>query len=267
VYLHDELKSHFSAKMPLFDQLMALKGDCYRELEGRTTHRIQLGSQAYFIKQHRGVGWKEIFKNVLQGRLPVLGAKNEWLALRELAHLGIAVPQVWGFGQRGCNPASQHSFVLMEALTNVVSLEDLCRDWLRHPPNVKQKRRLIAAVAEIARKMHTHGINHRDFYLCHFLLDQASWCHGSEDRPLKLYLIDLHRAQIRSLTPRRWIIKDLSGLYFSSMDVGLTRRDYYRFMKLYTGQSLRDLMAVNGYFWEKVKERGEQLYRHHNAPR
>ena len=37
-----------------------------------------------FIKLHYGVGWREIFKNLLLGRWPVLGAKNEW---RALAHI------------------------------------------------------------------------------------------------------------------------------------------------------------------------------------
>jgi hypothetical protein len=43
-------------------------------------------------------------------------------------------------------------------------------------------------------------------------------------------LIDLHRAQLRKKTPRRWVVKDVAGLYFSVMDIGLTQRDLFRFV-------------------------------------
>jgi serine/threonine protein kinase len=209
-----------------------------------------LGKKTYFIKQHFGVGWKEIFKNLWQFRLPVLSAKNEWLAIHKLKSLGIDVPTVYAYGERGNNPATLQSFIVMEELAPVMSLEDLCQTWQRLPPSFALKRCLIEKVAEIARTLHQHGLNHRDFYLCHFLLDQK----------FKLYLIDLHRAQIRRLTPGRWIIKDLAGLYFSSKDIGLTQRDLYRFMKHYRGKSLREIMDTGKGFWTKVKRRGERLY-------
>ena len=40
-------------------------------------------------------------------------------------------------------------------------------------------------------------------------------------------------AQVRSATPRRWRDKDLAALYFSALDIGLTRRDKLRFLKSY----------------------------------
>ena len=49
--------------------------------------------------------------------------------------------------------------------------------------------------------MHSNGINHRDYYICHFLLDVSA---------------DV-----------------LTMLYFSSMRIGLTWHDIYRFMSEY----------------------------------
>jgi heptose I phosphotransferase len=115
-----------------FDFIMAMHGEIYRALEGRCTQRIELGGQGYFLKQHRGVGWKEIIKNLLQLRLPVLGAKNEWRAVQRLCDLGIATMQVVAYGQRGWNPAHHESFLLTRELVDTVSLEDLSREWLRH---------------------------------------------------------------------------------------------------------------------------------------
>lgn len=255
MYLHPDLANYFSTSQPLFDQLMALRGESFRHVKGRLTQRVQLGENTYFIKQHTGVGWKEIIKNLVQGKLPVLSAKNEWLAIAKLQSIGVAVPNIIAYGLRGKNPAKQQSFVLMQDLTPTISLEHLCADWKITPPTFAFKRKLIAEVARIARLVHQNGINHRDFYICHFLLDLAQ-----KDK-IQLYLIDLHRAQLRRTTPMRWIIKDLAGLYFSSKDIGLTQRDLLYFMKIYNEKPLRELSK---HFWQKVKVRGEQLYNDHS---
>ena len=81
IYLQADLKPYFSTQTPLFDQLMSLQGETFRHQKGRLTQRIILGGKSYFIKQHTGVGWKEIIKNLSQGRWPVVSAKNEWQAL------------------------------------------------------------------------------------------------------------------------------------------------------------------------------------------
>jgi hypothetical protein len=145
----------------------------------------------------------------------------------------------------------------MQEIAPAISLETLCQSWLATPPTFNYKQALLTKVAHIARLLHTHGINHRDFYICHFLLIP-------HEIPQKLYLIDLHRAQIRRTVPARWIIKDLAGLYFSSKDIGLTHRDYYRFMQLYRGKKLRDILSDETNFWKKVTARGERLYRSHS---
>lgn len=258
-YLHPDLKQYFDGSKPLFEQLMALKGDIFRSQKGRITQRVTLGNKTYFIKQHHGVGWKEIIKNLLFGRLPILGAKNEWQALQKLHKLNVLAPGLMGYGERGKNPATRESFVLMEDMTPAISLEDLSRDWQISSVNVKMKHDLIRQVAKIARILHEQGINHRDFYICHFLLAES---HSTD---LSLYLIDLHRAQMRSKTPLRWIIKDLAGLYFSSKDIGLTKYDYLRFMSIYRQANLREIIKSEHEFWQKVKNSGNRLYRHHQA--
>ena len=259
LYLRSDLSHLFSNKLPLFPQVMALRGEVFRDQKGRVTQRVRLDDKYYFIKQHHGVGWKEIFKNLLQLKMPVLGAKNEWQAIQKLQSLAISVPILAGFGEQGKNWARKESFILMEEITPSVSLETLCANWGASPPDVRFKRRLIDEVARIARIMHAHGINHRDFYICHFLLDKES----SEAMP-RLYLIDLHRAAIRKRTPTRWLIKDLAGLYFSSKECGLTKRDLYRFMCAYRQLPLRKIMKDEKSFWEQVYERGEKLYRDHS---
>ena len=220
-----------------FAAVEELRGPVFRQLEGRRTFRSEIADRAYFVKIHHGIGWREIFKNLLSGRLPVLGAGNEWRALQRLAALGVDTMRAVAFGERGSNPAGQQSFIITEELAPTVSLEDFCRDWRVVPPAPTFKRALIRRVAEMARRMHGGGVNHREFYICHFLL------HLPVDTSApRLSLIDLHRAQVREKTPRRWRDKDLAALYFSALDIGLTKRDFLRFLKTYFAAPLRDVL-------------------------
>lgn len=258
--VNPEIKNAFPDQDRLFDHLMQLRGEVFRELENRRTQRIELNGQFYFIKQHFGVGWREIFKNLFQLRLPVISAKNEWQAIQCLHQHQIPTQEIVGYGWRGFNPARRQSFLITRELPAFMTLEDLGKTWQKKPPAFRLKYRLIQEVARIASKLHAAGINHRDFYLCHFLLDLIEY---NKTETIKLYLIDLHRAQLRSQTPARWIIKDLAGLYFSSQDIGLTQRDQWRFMKIYRQHSLREILNKETTFWWKVKKRGDKLYQKH----
>lgn len=253
--LNPVLRDEGATDVQAFERIMTLPGEVFRDVKGRTTLRFQAGGRAYFLKRHTGVGWREIFKNLVSLRAPVLGAGNEHAAIHRLGELGVATLREAGFGQRGWNPARRESFLITEELAGMTSLEDLCRDWPREPPEAGFKRALIAEVARIARVLHENGVNHRDFYLCHFLFDPAS-----PPQAPRLSVIDLHRAQLRRRTPERWRVKDLGALYFSAMDIGLTRRDRLRFLKIYRARPLRDILAREAGFWEKVAGRARSLY-------
>ncbi|MDR2926187.1 MAG: lipopolysaccharide core heptose(I) kinase RfaP [Azoarcus sp.] len=223
-----------------FDAAEALQGHVLRELEGRRTLRFEVDGRGYFAKIHRGVGWREIFKNLVCLRLPVVGARNECLAIEHLGQLGVDTMRMVAFGERGWNPARRHSFIVTEELAPTVSLESFCRGWPSMSADAALKRALIARVADIARRMHGNRMNHRDFYLCHFLLH-------TEPLPtpatLKLSVIDLHRALIHERMPAlRWWRKDLAGLYFSALDIGLGRRDVLRFLRVYFDAPLRETL-------------------------
>ena len=244
----------------VFEQLFALEGKVYREQKGRKTLGFPLNGKQYFGKFHSGVGWKEIVKNLFQFRLPIFGARNEWRAIKHLDQLGIKTMSLVGYGKRGWNPARLQSFVITEDLTDTVSLENFCRDWTTSPPDFTLKQALIKEVATIARKLHQHGMNHRDFYICHFLLDISNGMETIGPNSLRLYLIDLHRVQIRGSVPRRWRVKDIAALYFSSMDIGLTQRDILRFIRIYENKPLRESIKEDRGFWWNVKRRGTRLY-------
>jgi heptose I phosphotransferase len=244
-----------------FEHIMSLEGEVFRAVARRKTVRVQIENKNYFAKLHWGVGWREIFKNLLQLRLPIIGAKNEWRAIQRLQQLNIATMQLAGYGCQGINPAKQKSFVITEELTNTISLEDFCREWAKQPPTPSLKMALIKKISMIARTLHENGVNHRDFYLCHFLLDRDTL---KTPEHLKLFLIDLHRVQLRKKTPARWKIKDIAGLYFSCLDVGLSKKDVFRFIKIYRGQSLKNIFRDEKAFWLRVQKRAFALYQKTN---
>lgn len=252
------------ANQDAFRAADALEGTVLRALEGRRTLRTEIAGRGYYAKIHHGIGWGEIFKNLLSFRMPVLGAGNEWRALRRLTALGVDTMRPVAFGERGSNPACQHSFILTDELAPTISLEDFCRDWTAVPPAPTVKRALIVRVAEMARRMHKGGVNHRDFYLCHFLLHLPV----DEQMP-KLSLIDLHRAHVREQVPRRWRDKDLAALYFSALGIGLTRRDLLRFLRIYFARPLRRVLAEERALLDHLKQESGRLserYRRKYAP-
>lgn len=235
LFLDARWQQYWQDKDP-FAEALCLQGKVYRSKEGRRTLRFERDGRGYFLKLHEGIGWGEIFKNLLQLRWPVLGAANEYHACLRLTELGVDTMTPVAFGERGSNPAQQLSFLVTEELAHTISLEDYCKPWSSQPPSLREKRRIIRRLAQISRTLHEHGINHRDYYLCHFLRadDGSAFADGDA-----LYLIDLHRVQMRRATPLRWLVKDLAGLFYSAFDLPLTRRDLVCFLSVYRCDWLR----------------------------
>lgn len=242
-----------------FDALMALDGEVFRQVARRRTLKFHLADQPYFIKIHRGVGWAEILKNLLQLRWPVLGAQNEYRAMEACHRLGIETMTCAAYGLRGCNPAELDSFVITESLENTLSLEECVEAMAERPVPLRLKRALIQRVAEMARRLHENGMNHRDLYICHFLLEMNGAGEWPEVSDLHLYLIDLHRMQMRNRTPFRWQLKDVAALHFSSHGAALTRTDRFRFIQAYTGLPIRQVLREQAYFWGRVEAKAQAL--------
>lgn len=231
----------------IFSDLMHYEGTCYRAQKGRTTSLIHIGEHDYFIKQHDGIALGEVLKNLLRLRMPIWGAKNEWRALQKCEAIGLQAPQWIGHGAQNLQ-----SFVIMSALENTRSLEDVCEDWATNRPDFVFKRKIIQQVALMSARFHDAGMAHRDFYLCHFLLDK------NDLETVKLYLIDLHRVKIAKKIADKDRIKDLAALFYSSLNYGFSAKDYFYFIKQYTGLSIRDF--INTPLARTIVKKAYQLY-------
>jgi len=236
-----------------FQDFMALSGNAVRATANRRTMRVFISGKSYFIKQHEGVGWREILKNWLSFKRPILGAMTEVNAICALNSLGISTTAIAAYGQEGSNPAKARSFLLTEDLGDILSIEDICKDWLKKPPSSELKQKLIIATAQLARKLHGAGLCHRDFYLCHLAFHPVDLSNDSLD----LILLDLHRVLHHQPSDGTAVMKDIAGLYFSAMDCGLSAQDIALFKQHYLPQ--------NAAFWAQVCKRSHRLYAKFNS--
>ena len=233
-----------------FVEVEKLEGIEFRKVKTRRTFRFEVDGKGYFAKVHHGIGWGEILKNLFQFKLPILGAANEYHALERLHSIGVDTMTSAAYGRKGgIDPAKQESFLVTCELENMTSVEDISLAGTTG----KIKRILIRKIAESAGKMHAAGINHRDCYICHYLVNASDI---SKTSPV--FVIDLHRAQIRKKVPRHYHVKDVAGLHFSSMDSGLTHRDRLRFIAAYCKNfpACRDDKS----FWASVDKTAVKLY-------
>jgi heptose I phosphotransferase len=259
--LSNEFARLWQGKDP-FAEVDRLEGEVFRHVKARKTIRFSTTDGVYFAKIHGGIGWLEILKELLQLKRPVLSAANEWAALNLLHCLGVDTMTPVAYGRRGRNPAYLRSFIVTKELPRTRSLEHYCADWKTDPGPFRLRKALIERVASMMRQMHEHGMNHRDCYICHFLLDVSCGDPPETDK-LRLYVIDLHRAQLRRRTPARWIIKDLAGLSFSATDIGLTRNDRLRFIRAYRRKPLNQILPREKEFWQRVERTAAALLRKH----
>ena len=262
LFLNDFFAGLWKGKDP-FEEAFRISGEDYRLVKARRTCRFTAAGKGYFIKLHSGIGYREYFKDLLQGKKPVTGAGQEFAALQHLHKVGVATMQECAFGKTGWNPAYERSFLVTEELMDMCSLEELWQGKGGMELTDPLKYLLARKLGESVGKMHRSGLNHRDCYLCHFLLDRKLF---REKGMVNVHVIDLHRSQIRKKVPRHYLVKDLAGLLFSSLDVkGMKKTLLFRFLQGYFGrESLREILAspeFAGIHPEKCRIAAWKLYR------
>ena len=255
MYQRQDIAESWAGQDPL-QTAFALEGEVYRDMPGRRTLKVAVGGSDYFVKLHYGVGWTEVIKNWLQFKKPVVGAKNEFMACSQLAELGIVAPVPAAYGASAGNLAQRQSFVLCDALVGFTTLEDLTATWRESPPSPQLRIKLLYAVADFAKNFHHHGFIHRDFYICHLLVNDQALQRGE----VQLAVLDLHRARRFKAMPDRWLKRDLSALLFSTMVIPLNQREWLRFLRRYSGQPLKTELGERGSFWGQVVARAHKLY-------
>ena len=242
-----------------FKALMSHPGHAVAKcaIKERNTVRLDLETEsgekrAFFLKRYTLPKIRERLKAYLRLRRPAPGARQEWHAMWIFLQLGLPGPVPVAWGQDG-----ESSLVLSEGVSHVMRLSEWAEKNFgegshRNTQAISAKHRIIEEVANIVARMHAEGLHHQDLYLCHFLC-------GSEQDGLPLTLIDLQRVKRYRRLPRRWQVKDLAQLHFSSAQY-LTRQDIQRFWKTYNSvyHSRRGMIPL----WHSVLRKSERIRRH-----
>lgn len=217
----DAFRPHLErAGLVTLDALMTYGGgEPYRVVPGRSTVRAELegpaGSRvALYLKRHTRVPWTLKVRRTVGLGQPVSQARREVQGIVRLTDLGIPTMRLAALGEAfEAGGRIERSCLVTEEIGGATQADDDAE--ARFGPGgegpTAEKRRLVRKIGRLARTLHGAGFVHRDFYLCHILVRPVEG--GGE----VLHLIDLQRLGRRpGGAPRRWIVKDLAALLFSS---------------------------------------------------
>lgn len=188
------------------------------------------GANAFFLKRHqqRSAFWaRRLWQG---GRSAPTEGMREWENILQFHRRELPTVAPVAVGERILPDGTKESFIVTLGLEGFVPADQYVSARFVAPldrARLQSKRHLIAAVAQLSRRMHEQGFNHRDFYLCHIFVRDAA------DGPADLRIIDLQRVNYRAALRRRWLDKDLAALHYSSLGLPLSDRDRLRFFVAY----------------------------------
>jgi hypothetical protein len=195
---------------------------------GRSVYRFETGGKTFYLKRNH-LHPVEIWKGLMKFRLPPRSGLIEWENVQAIRKAGVPTVTPVAFGEKLFLGRELASFTLTEELRGAEPFDEfIARDWSDAPKGERrrEKRRLLRKLALLARHFHGQGLNHQDFYLNHFFLDREE----------TFYLLDLQRVQRRRQVPRRYLVKDLGQLAYSSLRFPcLSRTDKLYFFLHYRG--------------------------------
>jgi len=210
-----------AAGLTTLDAVMAAEGgEPFRLAPGRSTVRLELddpadGRRAVYVKRHTGVPWRTRLRRTLSLNPPISFAKHEARGIVRLADIGIATMRRVAVGEEVTHGGRrERSCIITEEIPGATQADDYVEahfSGVLSADQVAAKRRLIRQMADLARRLHGARLSHRDFYLCHIMV------RPTETGEAVLHLIDLQRlTHHRRGIGRRWVVKDLAALLFSS---------------------------------------------------
>ena len=178
-----------------------------------------------YLKRHFSLSFVKCFREMISfaSRKTAFDEFSNILAFHQ-AGLPTMIPVA--AGKRVSKIFGSESFLITKGIKDCVTLETYAESCLK-TKTFAEKTGLIKKIALLSRKMHQSGFNHRDFYLCHLLIGTE------ENNKDELFIVDLHRVDVRKKVPERWIIKDLAALNYSAKSINITRTDKLRFLKYY----------------------------------
>ena len=242
MWLDDRFRPQLEAAgLCRFEAVMTTSsGRCLRVLEDRENWYLELPhgqrpARGVYLKRHHVRTWGSRLRASLGAGPGETAGRAEARNIRRLAAAGIASIDLVAYGEDLRPNGRLESFLLTEKLQGYEPLDDFLN---RRFPAIRSPRitrrdpdldRLIREVAAVAGKLHRAGYNHRDLYACHFFVRETT--RGQ----FEVRLIDLQRVEYRRRFRRRWLVKDLAQLAYSTPRSRISRTRRIAFLRYYLG--------------------------------
>lgn len=190
-----------------------------------------------FVKRHYQLPrWRGLLTAVLPN-LRLSPGWGEFHHLETARSLGVPAPRVLAAAEFLRPGGRLQSVLAVEELTGMLPLHEaipLAAERLPPRAFARWKRGLIVELVRLSRLLHDQHWFHKDLYLCHFFIPEATTWSPPSSWQGTVVMIDFHRLARHPLTSRWWQAKDLGQLLYSTADVaGVTDRDRLRFWREY----------------------------------
>lgn len=187
-----------------------------------------------YVKRYAATPPKQQWDRVWRQHTRHSRAWWEFRQAQALAAAHVPVPPAVAVAEQMRGPFEHRSVVLLEAVAGDAFdrvWPDMCR---RNAPVTRAPARheLTVQLARFVAAFHDTGLCHRDLYLCHVFADLDP----QAQRAPRFTLVDLARTHRPRWRRMRWIIKDLAQLDCSARQIGASRTDRWRFLRVYLGR-------------------------------
>ncbi len=205
-----------------------------------------------YLKRHPPLSFGKCFRK----RIKFASKKNafdEFINILAFHQAGLPTMIPVAAGKRVSKIFGSESFLITKEIKGCITLETYAESCFK-TKTFTERKELIKKTALLSRKMHQSGFNHKDFYLCHLLIGIE------ENNKDDLFIVDLHRVDIRKKVPERWKIKDLAALNYSAESKNITRIDRLRFLKYYL--SVNKISEQDKLFILKIIKKTNRMVKH-----
>lgn len=242
-----------------FDRISTFKdGRIVKLIKDRSVTRIEIqhatGNYIFYLKRHfeARASLSELITRWLSGRC-ISPGMAEFKNICDFRNSNIPTAAPVAAGERQTGPFRYESFLITESFEPYISLEKIIRhhpERLKGPKGEIRKKRILEAVAHLAKIMHRGGFNHRDFNATHVLINPEK-----DAGKFTLALFDLQRVDRKKWMRFRWAIKTLAELYYSMPEHLFSDDDRLILFKKYKEKSEMTLWDHLILFWIKRKTR------------
>jgi heptose I phosphotransferase len=215
-----------------------------------------------FLKRHFVLPRKHGLLAVLFSRKAWSPGLQEWEHLEWAAKQGLPVPRAVAAGELVGPHGQLQSFIAIEELKDMLPLHQavpLAEQSLDSPTFERWKQSLTDELVRLSIAFHGRQVFHKDWYFCHFYIDEADTRRVPDNWEGRVRVIDLHRmAKHRFTSPWRKA-KDLAQLLYSSDVPGVTDEDRRGFWRKYREHTRQPWLVA----W--LAQMKWRVYRRNNA--